>query len=124
MSIATLLAGAAGRARTTINPMALIARVDAGETRTIINSARGDVLKALGTSRGPAFMSEMHAASLNMRSGAASTKGVTDMLAGFRELETAARHTSTRRIVGAAGILGGTITGATLLAAGRRGADQ
>lgn len=111
----SILTGPAGRALDTIRQAGIDAPLDIRGARDLINSARGDVARALGGGRTSSFMAEMHAASRNLHSGARAAGGDA-FSAGIRELEVAARRTATGRMAIGALALGGAIGGAVLLA--------
>ncbi|MCW2924965.1 MAG: hypothetical protein JWM98_2369 [Thermoleophilia bacterium] len=147
MNLPSILTGAAGRARVALQPLETMAtHVDGvlggashmaggdiglqvtgsrhwllgGETKDLINAARGDLGRALG-GRQSAFSAELHAATGNLRSNVGSMERLgmahprADVLDGARaatgqvhaamsELDAAASTTARRRIM--AGVVG------------------
>ena len=116
MSIATMLTGAAGRARTGLDPLVRGAAGDLASTRALINGTRGDVIKALGQPRASAFLAELHASSANLLRSAEPMDGVVGILGAMHELEQAAAKTAMKRIVGGAVVGTGLLVGAAALA--------
>ncbi len=165
MAIPTILAGAAGRALRTLAPIAeygvqggrvashqsrMVASNAATQladattwmsahARDVINSAKGDVASALGTTRQPAFSSELHAASMNLRSsleaigsgngylafanGAPARAGgaSAQIATAMQELERAAATTARTRVIVGSLALGGAVAGAVALTRGGGG---
>lgn len=114
----TMLSGAAGRATRALAPVADLS-IDAGAARSLINAARGDIDKALGAARGSSFSGELHAASLNARTGAFADAGLDGIRAGLAELELAASATAHRRaVIGATLVTGGALGVAALTRGG------
>ncbi len=120
MSIPTILSGAAGRALNTLRPLEGMA-ADVAASRTLINSAKDDLAKALGGTRQPAFSAELHATSRNFASGLAGPEGIRGAL---DELSSAARTTAVRRgvVIGSLAA-GGALAGVLALRGGAGSGD-
>lgn len=125
MAIPTILSGAAGRALRAFEPIATSEAVDmphfAGwAAKQTINSAKPDLVKALGAARQPAFSAEMHAAITNLRNEVRVGASIRQIDGAMTELRDAARATALRRGAVALAVTG-TVVGAGYLAANAAG---